>query len=171
MMLSSKGITTQSDLQTFLQSCPKCSDFTNNGTYIVSHKQLPSVHIDTKFRKHGIIINSESDNTLGHWITLLVFNNKYLVICDGLCTVNRRKDIMNNIRLFCTLNHLTPKNLKLPCQTKQSLKCGYIALFFIGKGSVLTYHSFLAMTNLLKQYSLHNREKFMLAFVMHHFKI
>ena len=170
-MLSSKGITTQDDLQTFLQSCPKCKNITNNGTYIVSHEQLPYINLDTTLKKHGIIINSESDSTLGHWITLLIFDNKYLVICDGLCTVNHRKDIMRNIRLFCTLNHLILKNLKLLCQTKHSLKCGYIALFFIGKGSILTYHSFLAMTTLLKPYSIRTREKFILSFVMHHFKV
>lgn len=133
--------------------------------------QLPQTRISTKkTRAHGFIVNSESSVRLGHWFAIIIFNGKFLVVCDGLNKVLDRSDIMINVTKFCDSNHLILRNLNFRCQVSNSLKCGYIALFFIAKASLLNYRNFMKMVTMLNQYSIESREQFVFKYVKRHFK-
>ena len=170
--MDARDITTENDVRSILRLCRKCNRLTNNATYILAHSQLPNIALSTrKHQTHGLIINSESGGRLGHWFTLLIYNNRFLIVCDGLCKAMKESDIVSNILIFCRKNNLILKDLDFRCQPRNSLKCGYIALFFIAKASQLQYRSFLRMINMLTQYSIGSREGYVLKYVARHFKL
>ena len=167
-----RHITTEHDIKSLLELCRRCRMLTNNATHIMTHSQLPNITLSTRKQKtHGLIINSESAGRLGHWFTLLIYNNQFLIVCDGLCKAMKESDIASNILRFSRRNNLILKDLNFRCQPSNSLKCGYIALFFIAKASKLQYRSFLNMVNMLTQNSVRSREDYVLKYVVRHFKL
>ena len=171
--MESHFITSQSDIKYMLKSCNICNRITNNSNFVVDHTELPAIKLSTR-KKYAFIVHIKNDITLpiGHWLSLLVFNRRFAVICDGqnqLKTAN--SNAYENIQTFCSLNKLALTNLKFRCQPTKSLKCGYIALFFVAKFSVQSYNSFKKMCELLNQYSIQTKEQYAMNYVKTHFKV
>ena len=168
----SNFITSEEDIRRMLKSCAKCTVITNNAALILAHTELPYLHLNKLgYKKYSLIINSViGDSKIGHWFTLLVFQNRYAVICDGLNRIIRDKDIMQNLQYFCKENKLSLKDLSFLCQRLSSQKCGYIALFFTAKASILNYFSFIKLIKMLNHGSINSKEKYIMKFVQHHFR-
>lgn len=165
-------ITTDHDITSLLQSCSACKRHTHNATFVLTHTQLPEVHLrNIRQRNIGLIVNSESSNRLGHWFTLLVYGGRFLLVCDGLCKALKMGDVKLNINRFCIINNLVLRDLNFRCQRSDSLKCGYIALFFIARASLLRYNPFLNTIQMLKHYSIPLREEYIFRYVKRHFTI
>ena len=166
-------ITSQSDIKRFLKTCHLCDKITNGSKNVIDHSELPNIILNNgKAQKHAFIIHVQNNipSSVGHWASVLVFNNKYALICDGLNQIKHNQNgAMININHFCSLNRLKPVILKFRCQPKRSLKCGYIALFFVAKATTLSFNSFNKMCKMLNQYSILTKERYALNFVKRHY--
>ena len=165
-------MTSEIDIRRMLSSCVKCTRITDNTRLVIAHTELPNLRLDKPgYRKYSLIINSVVDESkIGHWFSILVFQNRYAVICDGLNRVVRDKHVMQNLQYFCVNNRLILKDLGFLCQGLSSQKCGYIALFFTAKASVLSYFSFTKLIRMLNHGSITTKEEYIMKFVKHHFK-
>lgn len=170
---TSKGITTNEQIITLLQSCKRCNKLTGNSSHVISHTDLRNFVLPNKKRKKfGFVVNSQphGSNSIGHWWTVIIFD-QFCLVYDGLCSIHKNEDVMKNIRSFCKLNNLKYKNGNLRFQLFDSLTCGWLATFFIAKASILNYYKFQKMITFLRGFSIKTREKIILRFVFRHFKI
>lgn len=170
---TSKGITTDEQIIMLLQSCSRCSKLTGDSSHVISHTELSSFVLpDNKRKKWGLVVNSKhhGSNAIGHWWTIIIFD-QFCLIYDGLCSIHRNDVVMKSVKSFCKLNNLRYKNGNFRFQLSNSLKCGWLATFFIAKASVLNHYKFQKMITFLRGFSIKSREKIILKFVFRHFKI
>lgn len=188
MELKNNGITTDTDLRQMLNTCYRCYKLTNNGKLVMSYTDLINVNKLHCRRKCVIILNTipksvtqnnpvevpnmsqSTQQTTGHWFCCVLYEST-LYVFDGLGKIHQNTDVMHNIRQFCQSNNFTFENVHFRFQILDKFHCGYLALFFVAKTSLLNQRSFLKMINMLKQHNVKSREKHMLKYVLRHFKI
>lgn len=165
-------ITSEIDIHRMLKSCIKCTVVTDNTKLVIAHTELPNIRLDKPgYKKYCLIIHSViNESEIGHWFSVLVFQNRYAVICDGLNRIVHDKVVMQNLHYFCVNNKLALKDLGFLCQRLSSQKCGYIALFFTAKASILNYFSFIKLIQMLNHGSINSKEEYIMKFVKRHFK-
>ena len=163
-------LTSGPDLQKLASSCKACFKLIRFGKNIVSYDQLPSLLLENPRTSSSVwFLNTKLPNdSAGHWCTLIQFNSNIL-LCDGLDYVIKRKDVMFNIRSFCTSNNCKLIVMQLRCQEDDSTKCGYLALSFLAKFHAFSRRKFFHMQLIFKRNSIATNEKLMLKFAQKHF--
>ena len=165
--------TTKQDLILILEKCEKCYGLTNNGLYIIPYGELSKIKLDTKKKKHCLIVNTENNvEYCGHWFLIAIFIsklNRCAVIADGLSLIKSNKNVMDYINFFCKTNNLKLKFIKTRYQHSLSKKCGELSLYFIFRTSVLSYANFLKFDLLMKNNAINTIESMLLKKVSSHF--
>ena len=171
-------LTTGEDIRKLLSKCDTCYSITNNGNYVIFHTKLPQIILPFNKVKIGLIVNTAStEKVLGHWFTLNLYlssglnKNRYCYCCDGLNQVRKEPHVLKNIKIFCRNNNVTFSWYPIRLQRVRSLRCGYIAIWFIYQLSILSLRSFIELRKILSRHSLHFNEKRVLTGVKKHFQI
>ena len=164
-------LTTGEDIRRLLSRCKTCFSITNNGNYVIFHTKLSELIIP-KRNKISLIINSEeNENIVGHWFSLIIYNNKRIFLCDGLDQVRKEPHVLKNIKLFCTNNNLILSSFSVRLQLKSSKKCGFLSLFWTYKLSILSLKAFINLRTVMVQQSIYSNETRAIKLVKKHFGI
>ena len=169
---SKELITTDKDLIRYLKKIPKAMKFINNGDFIIPYDKLLSLKHDifSKKQKIAIVLNSahsqEIFQTTGHWFLLaldLRSNNRQCLLIDSLANVYRNnKDIKNSIDTFCSTHRLSLSHFNLVTQSRKNLSCGFFLIFNLKLFTIHNITYFFKLKQLLANYSLLEREKYIL---------
>ena len=120
----------------------------------------------------AIILNSthsqEMYQTTGHWFLLALdlrrSKNKQCLLVDSLASMYRdKKDIKDTIDTFCSTHNLSLSHFGLVTQSKQNVSCGYFSIFYLRLFTIRNIPHFIKLKQLLKSYSLLEREKYILS--------
>ena len=169
---SKELITTDKDLIRYLKKIPKAMKFIGNGALIIPYDKLLTLkhNIFSKKKKMAIVLNSshsqEIYQTTGHWLLLaldLRDQSRHCLLIDSLASVYKdKKDIKNTIDTFCSTHHLSLSHFNLVTQSRKNLGCGYFLIFNLRFFTVHNIPHFVKLKRLLKNYSLLEREKYIL---------
>ena len=170
---SKELITTDKDLLKYLKKIPKALKFIKNGTLIIPYDKLLTLKHDIFLhkRKMAIILNSahsqEMYQTTGHWLLLALdlrnSRDRQCLLLDSLASVYKdKKDIKNTIDTFCNTHHLSLSHFNLVTQSKKNLCCGFFLIFNLKFFTIHNIPHFVKLKQLLKNYSLLEREKYIL---------
>ena len=172
-LASDKWVTTDDELRNVLKKCNYCSKITNNGENIVSYKELNTIKIN-KSKKCCIVINTAKNNTngkLGHWITLYYYCGQALVY-DPLNTLHKLHPLVCfEIKSYCNKNNIKLKYLSIRTQTPNSLACGFHNVWFIHNSHKINTKGIMKLEKMLTNFSIKNREKFIISDVLKSFHV
>ena len=165
-------ITTDKDLMKYLKKIPKALKFINNGALILPYDKILTLkdNIFLNKRKMAIVLNSthsqEIYQTTGHWFLLaldLRSRNKQCLLVDSLASMYRdNKDIKDTIDTFCSTHRLSLSHFDLTQQSRKSRCCGFFLIFYLRLFTVHNIPHFFKIKQLLKDYCLLEREKYVL---------
>ena len=167
-------LTNKIDLERTLKTCKTCYNSVNLGSNIICHAELSSLKVPkSSRRKHiGFIINSSCDpDIIGHWYTCLIIEPNLFLICDGLNVILKQKNVVKNMKQFCDINSLKMIDLNIRYQSKNSLYCGFLSLFWISIYAEYSSSKFRRLLYCFKKNSIKSNEKYMLSHVHKHFKL
>lgn len=172
--MSSNGrlLTNGNDLNSLMKTCKTCSRVTGYGKNIVCHTQLPYMNNFNQKQKNNTLLICNTANqlfTVGHWFVLIIRYNK-VYMCDGLGYVITRQDVMDNVTKFCRINNFHFVDLKTRCQLKNSEICGFVAIFFVGKYTTISFGKFCQILSLFRRNSIKSNELLVMKFVQKHFR-
>lgn len=166
-------ITSTTDLQIILSNCKECQKVTLEGKLILPHSQLPNIELKKlgKKVKYCLTVNSRLQG-IGHWFTIITNNHtKKAFLLNGLRTVHLNKKIKSNINLFCKKNNLKLVDLSFPYQRKESLNCGYLAMYMVYKTHSTNTKEFLAFRKMMLNNNDKTNEIYMIKEMKKHFKL
>lgn len=153
------------DIKNILEKCRICFNITSRGKHIYSIFEILSLVLP-RSKKTAIIINTHD-----HWLSLLIFNNKFCLIVDSLNEVQNWPDVMTCISTFCKNNHLKMFLFKCKFQLDSTQICGSLVCYTIYKFSMLSFLGFLKLRETFSQNSISTNERAMMRKVHQHFKI
>ena len=150
---------------------PKALKSINNGALILPYDKLLTLkhNIFLNKRKMVIVLNSthsqEIYQTTGHWFLLaldLRSRNKQCLLVDSLASMCRDKDIKDTMDTFCSTHHLSLSHFNSVTQSWKNVCCGSFLVFYSRLFTVHNIAHFFKLKQLLKDYSLLEREKYVL---------
>ena len=153
------------DIKKILQRCRLCFKMISKGKHIYSPYQILSLVLPAS-KKTAIILNTHD-----HWLTLLIFNNKFCLVVDSLNEVQNWPDTMTCISTFCKNNYLKMFLFNQKFQSDSTQICGSLTSFIIFKFSVLSFLGFLKLRKTFSQNGISSSERAMMKTVRIHFKL
>lgn len=166
-------LTNKNDLRNVLKTCDKCYESTNKGSNIICHNKLSSMIVDkSSFKKKpfGLIINSScNSDIIGHWFTCILTKPNLMIVCDGLNVILKQQSVVKSLKQFCTRNDLKLIDLHVRYQTKNSMWCGFLSIFWISAHSEFSPFKFRRLIECFRRNSIKSNEKYMLNYVYKHF--
>lgn len=171
-----KYVTTDVELQNTIANCPKCYKLTLYGSLIVPQTALPNIVLQKKKQnKFFMVIHLQSSyltSNIGHWLAACVYTQQSCVIViDPSNNFHKDPTTPSLLNQFCKKNKLRLFNFNTLLQSKSSVICGQICLFFCMKMESHTFPQMLALRNILRNHSVPFNEWHMLKFVQRHYKV
>ena len=172
-LASNKWITTNDELCIVLKKCCYCSRITDKGKNIVSYEELDTIKIN-KLKKCCIVINTTKTDTndkIGHWITLY-YNCGQALVYDPLNTLHKSHPLVcSKINSYCNKNNIKLKYLSIQTQALSSLACGFHNIWFIHNSHKTNTKGVIKLEKMLTNFSIKNREKFIISDVLKSFRL
>ena len=167
-------ITSTNELHEIIQRCPKCKHATLNGTFIIPFHHLTAILLKKYHNQKNfcLILNSEiGSHKVGHWFSIIIYQKKYAILCDGLNEIKFNTQIMQYIKHFCSINNLKLIDLSCKYQQIQSKKCGYLALGMVLFSHKFTFKNFLKFKKIFKKNSTETNENYIFKLTKKHFNL
>jgi len=174
---SKQLITSNNDLINYLKKIPKAFRLINKGKFIINFDKLHYISPkDISGKKMAIIVNSlhseninnndsnDNVNSVGHWI-LLLFNlqKKECLLIENLDYLYKnRMDIKQSIDMYCTSHNFLLKDFGLKSQNFSAKSCGFQIIYYLWFFAYNGLTKFELLKRRLKDYSLIEREKYIL---------
>ena len=153
------------DIRMILQNCRLCYKSTSNGKFILPPSDIESLLLP-RSKKNAIFLNTHD-----HWLVLLIFNNKYCLICDSLNEVQNWPEVMKSISIFSKNNGLKLHSFNLKIQSNETQICGFICCYLIFKFTTLSFLAFFRLRKAFSRNCISTNERAIIRSVRRHFKL
>jgi hypothetical protein len=164
-------ITSNDQLQAYLNQCTECRLLTDNATNIISQEVFKNLKLSSfKQSKLSFIVFTLQDEStnIGHWVAITIYRNQKIAVFYDPANSNNSYNtlILEHVRTFCSLHGLTLKVFPLKTQPLCSFACGYHILYFLHLSHKLTLKDMLNFKARFSNYSLKSIELYILRTVL-----
>ena len=171
-----KYVTTDAELQNIITKCPRCYKLTLYGSLIIPQTALPNIRLPLKKQKKFFMIihlqSSSSSSNIGHWLSACIYTlQSYAIIIDPSNNFHKNAITTSLLKQFCKNNNLRLFNFDTLLESKSSVICGQICLFFCMKTENHSFTQMLDLRSILRNHSTPFNEWHMLKFVEMHYKV
>jgi hypothetical protein len=168
-------ITSNDQLQAYLNQCTGCRLITDNATNIISQEVLQNLRLSFfKQSKLSFIVFTLQDEStnIGHWISITIYRNEKIAVFYDPANNNNPYStlLLQHVSTFCSLHGLALKVFPLKTQPLSSFACGYHILYFVHLSHKLTLKDMLGFKSRFTNYSLRSIELYILRTVLKRLK-
>ena len=168
-------ITTDQYLRRAIANCHKCNDITLNGSLIIPCDCLPFMLLPKRKQKYFLIVHVKEDSInsqIGHWFCCSIFpQSGHCLTIDPANRIHSYPNVDDFLKEFCSKNTLKLLYFNTKFESNNSYICGQLVLFMCYLTSVKTLKQMLEFRGFIRSKPVQTIERYMISFVMRHYKI